>query len=142
MGRWSRLVAPEFLEWLSIPAGGRWSEVGSGTGELTRAILSQCDPKSVLRADPSVGLIERAREVVQDDRVSFEVGGCGGVAGRVGSVRCGCVGVGAELYSGCGCGDCEYRAGCAAGRDGCGVRVGLCGRDADYAAVLGCCGGD
>jgi ubiquinone/menaquinone biosynthesis C-methylase UbiE len=84
MGRWSRLVAPEFLEWLSIPAGGRWSEVGSGTGELTRAILSQCDPKSVLRADPSVGLIERAREVVQDDRVSFEVGGAEELPGELG----------------------------------------------------------
>jgi ubiquinone/menaquinone biosynthesis C-methylase UbiE len=44
MGRWSRLVAPVFLEWLSIEAGSRWLDVGSGTGELTLPILSNCAP--------------------------------------------------------------------------------------------------
>src|SRR5215217_1078128 len=28
VGRWSRLVAREFLEWLAVPPGGRWLEVG------------------------------------------------------------------------------------------------------------------
>ena len=50
-------------------------EVGSGTGELTRAILSGCDPASVLGVDPSAGLVESARDVVRDDQVRFEVGG-------------------------------------------------------------------
>ena len=75
MGRWSRLVAPVFLEWLSVPSSGRWLEVGSGSGELTRAILSGCDPASVVGVDPSAGLVETARGVVRDDRMSFEVGG-------------------------------------------------------------------
>ena len=75
MERWSRLVAPVFLEWLSVPSSGRWLEVGSGSDELTRAIFSGCDPMSVVGIDPSVGLVETARDVVRDDPVSFEVGG-------------------------------------------------------------------
>ena len=69
------MVAPVFLGWLSVPSAGRWLEVGSGTGELTRVILSGCDPASVLGVDPSAELIESARDVVRDDRVRFEVGG-------------------------------------------------------------------
>ena len=69
MERWSRLVAPVFLEWLSVPSGGRWLEVGSGSNELTRAILSGCDPTSVVGIDPSAGLVETARDVVRDDPV-------------------------------------------------------------------------
>ena len=36
VGRWSRLVAPEFLEWLAVPPGGRWLDVGCGTVRLPR----------------------------------------------------------------------------------------------------------
>lgn len=32
IGRWSRLVAPEFLVWLPVAAGRRWLDVGCGTG--------------------------------------------------------------------------------------------------------------
>lgn len=37
MGRWSRLVAARFAGW--VPPGGRWVEVGCGTGALTEALL-------------------------------------------------------------------------------------------------------
>ena len=39
VGRWSRLVAPEFLRGLGIPGGRSWLDVGCGTGALTQAIL-------------------------------------------------------------------------------------------------------
>lgn len=39
VGRWSRLVAREFLEWLTVPAEVDWVDVGCGTGALTQAIL-------------------------------------------------------------------------------------------------------
>jgi hypothetical protein len=38
VGRWSRLVAREFLGWLSVPSGLDWLEVGCGTGALTETI--------------------------------------------------------------------------------------------------------
>ena len=38
VGRWSRLVAPEFLRWLDVAAGGAWLDVGCGTGALTAAV--------------------------------------------------------------------------------------------------------
>ena len=31
VGRWSRLVARKFLDWLSLPEGARWLDVGCGT---------------------------------------------------------------------------------------------------------------
>ena len=35
VGRWSRLVARAFLEWLDVPDGKDWLDVGCGTGALT-----------------------------------------------------------------------------------------------------------
>ena len=32
MGRWSRAVGVEFLDWLAPPDGARWLDVGCGTG--------------------------------------------------------------------------------------------------------------
>src|SRR5215203_3657595 len=40
VGRWSRLVAREFLGWLAVAPGGRWLDVGCGTGALAETILA------------------------------------------------------------------------------------------------------
>lgn len=61
VGRWSREVGREFLSWLNAPAGGRWLDVGCGTGELSRAIAAKCSPHSVTGVDPSEGFLEYAR---------------------------------------------------------------------------------
>ncbi len=74
VGRWSRRVAVEFLDWLAVPPGRRWLDVGSGTGALTEAILARSDPASVVGIDPSEGFIEHARAVVTDPRASFALG--------------------------------------------------------------------
>ena len=74
MGRWSRLVAPEYVAWLDPPAGGRWLDIGCGTGVLTQAVLDRCAPASVLGVDPSDGFVADARRRVTDPRASFEVG--------------------------------------------------------------------
>ena len=46
MGRWSRQVAPRFLDWLDPPEGLEWLEVGCGTGALSAAILARCNPNA------------------------------------------------------------------------------------------------
>lgn len=61
VGRWSRLVAREFLEWLAVPAQGHWLDVGCGTGALSAAVVAQCAPVSVTGVDPSAAFIEYAR---------------------------------------------------------------------------------
>jgi SAM-dependent methyltransferase len=74
VGQWSRLVAREFLGWLAVPAGGRWLDVGCGTGALSRTILDLVEPASVLGVDPSEGYVAHARERIADPRARFEVG--------------------------------------------------------------------
>jgi len=74
MGRWSRLVACEYLEWLAVPAGMDWLDVGCGTGALTQAILNHASPRSVKGVDPSPDFIQYAQAHVTDGRASFEVG--------------------------------------------------------------------
>jgi SAM-dependent methyltransferase len=74
MGRWSRLVAREFLNWLEVPAGSQWLDVGCGTGVLSQTILQLAEPAQIKGIDRSEGFVNFARENVQDSRVWFEVG--------------------------------------------------------------------
>jgi SAM-dependent methyltransferase len=73
IGRWSRVVAPEFLAWLHAKRGSRWLDDGCGTGELTRAILELSAPEAVDGFDLSVPYINYAREHTQDSRATFAV---------------------------------------------------------------------
>ncbi len=74
VGRWSRLVAREFLAWLAVPHGRRWLDVGCGTGALTETILAAASPGEVKGVDPSEGYVAFACEQVRDPRASFTVG--------------------------------------------------------------------
>ncbi|HET7092030.1 MAG TPA: hypothetical protein VFI22_01090, partial [Thermomicrobiales bacterium] len=47
VGRWSRLVAREFVAWLEPPPDGRWLDVGCGTGALTETVLAWAAPRQV-----------------------------------------------------------------------------------------------
>src|ERR1700752_828263 len=77
VGRWSRLVAQEFLRWLALPNGLRWLDVGCGTGALTQTILAQAAPAEVHGVDPSDGYLAVARAQVHDPRASFQPGKAG-----------------------------------------------------------------
>ena len=74
VGRWSRLVARECLAWLAAPSGGRWLDVGCGTGVLTQTILASAAPQEVRGIDRSEQFIAHARAHITDTRARFEVG--------------------------------------------------------------------
>ena len=74
VGRWSRLVARQFLTWLDVPSGAKWLDVGCGTGALSQTILGSAFPHAVLGIDSSEEYIEFAREQIQDPRVAFRLG--------------------------------------------------------------------
>jgi SAM-dependent methyltransferase len=74
VGRWSRLVAREFLGWLAVPPGGCWLDVGCGTGALVEAILALAAPSEVVGIEPSSAYVAFARDRVNDPRVRFDVG--------------------------------------------------------------------
>jgi SAM-dependent methyltransferase len=74
MGRWSRVIALEFIHWLSMPLGLSWLDIGCGTGALSRTILALTSPAHILAIDPSSRFIEYARRSIDDPRINFEVG--------------------------------------------------------------------
>jgi SAM-dependent methyltransferase len=74
MGRWSILVARAFLSWLAVPPGRAWADVGCGTGSLTRSILENCEPASILAIDSSSDLIAFARRTISNPAARFSVG--------------------------------------------------------------------
>jgi SAM-dependent methyltransferase len=77
VGRWSRLVAPRFLDWLGVPEGKRWLDVGCGTGALSGAILAACAPAEVVGVDPSLQFVAHAATKVADPRAAFRKGDAG-----------------------------------------------------------------
>lgn len=74
MGRWSRLLAREFVSWLAAPAGLRWIDVCCGSGVVTETIVERAAPHSVMGVDASAQQIEFAREHRAHPSVSFETG--------------------------------------------------------------------
>ena len=74
MGRWSRLVSVEFLDWLGMPVGSHWLDVGCGTGALSQAIVANHDPAEVTGVDTTEPFLDQARTNVQSLRAIFVSG--------------------------------------------------------------------
>jgi trans-aconitate methyltransferase len=64
VGRWSRKIAVEFLDWIGVPQKSAWAHVGCGTGALIQCILDRCDPRSVAAIDKADGFIATARQII------------------------------------------------------------------------------
>jgi SAM-dependent methyltransferase len=74
MGRWSRQLAPLFVEFVGVRDGEKALDVGCGTGSLSATLAKITRASKIVGIDPSKGFIEYARTQVSDPRVSFEVG--------------------------------------------------------------------
>lgn len=74
VGRWSRLIAPQFLQWLPDGPPSAWCDVGCGTGALAHAILATEKPIRVFGIDPSEGYLAAARQGTTDLRFEPAVG--------------------------------------------------------------------
>jgi SAM-dependent methyltransferase len=73
VGRWSRLVAAQFVRWLAAPAESAWLDFGCGSGALANTILALASPRLVIGCDRSPGFIDHARRYTSDARAQFTV---------------------------------------------------------------------
>jgi SAM-dependent methyltransferase len=74
VGRWSREIARHFLDWLNLPTGLRWLDLGSGPGTLSDQVLRGFEPRSVVGVEPSDQFRRAAKENIQDTRAVFRAG--------------------------------------------------------------------
>jgi SAM-dependent methyltransferase len=73
VGRWSRLVAREFVAWLGVTAGQVWLDVGCGTGALSQTVLDAAGPAALVGVDSSPGFVAYARARLADGRARLLV---------------------------------------------------------------------
>ena len=69
MTRWGKHV----LSWLELQGDERVLDAGCGTGQVTAALLQRLPRGEVVALDGSASMIERARERLWDDRVTYVV---------------------------------------------------------------------
>ena len=73
MGRWSRRLAPLFVEFAGVEVGNDVLDVGCGTGALTFAAATVPAVRAV-GVDPSSEFVRAAQRAGDGDRVRFRVG--------------------------------------------------------------------
>src|SRR6516164_6760325 len=71
MGRWSKKLAPLFIEFVGVENGERILDVGCGTGSLTFALARAADVGEVAAVDYSPVFVEEAIRRNTDPRVTI-----------------------------------------------------------------------
>jgi ubiquinone/menaquinone biosynthesis C-methylase UbiE len=74
MGRWSRLAADIFLDWVAPDPGLRWIDIGCGSGAFTEAVVQRHAPTEIVGVDPSEAQIAFARTRPTTTAATFESG--------------------------------------------------------------------
>lgn len=74
MGRWSRRLAPLFVEFAGVQDGDRVLDVGCGTGSLSLAVASVTRLSEIVGIDPSASFIEYARSRAKGPRITLDIG--------------------------------------------------------------------
>jgi SAM-dependent methyltransferase len=74
MGRWSRLLAPPFIEFVGPHSGDTVLDVGCGTGSLTFAIAEAVADTTIVGIDTLATSLEFARSINRNpEHISFKV---------------------------------------------------------------------
>jgi SAM-dependent methyltransferase len=74
MGRWSRRLAPVFIEFAGLGEGERVLDVGCGTGALSTALGATGRPAEIQAVDLSRPYIELARSHNKDPKITYSIG--------------------------------------------------------------------
>jgi ubiquinone/menaquinone biosynthesis C-methylase UbiE len=74
MGRWSRRLAPLFLDFAGLSDGERVVEIGCGTGSLMLALPGRANFKSFEAIDYEQQFVDAARERNTDPRINIAKG--------------------------------------------------------------------
>jgi ubiquinone/menaquinone biosynthesis C-methylase UbiE len=74
MGRWSKRLAPIFLDFVGIEDGDRVLDVGCGTGSLTFSITERAAVASIAAIDFEEQFVEALRQQNNDPRISARQG--------------------------------------------------------------------
>jgi ubiquinone/menaquinone biosynthesis C-methylase UbiE len=73
MGRWSKLVGQQFLDWIAPAQGLSWLDVGCGNGAFTEEVIARYAPSKIAGVDPSEGQLAYARTRPGGKRAEFRV---------------------------------------------------------------------
>lgn len=73
MGRFSRLLAPGFLEFFEIADDGQILDAGCGTGSLAAEMQRRTSRAHIVGVDISSAYVEHARQNISDTRMAFDV---------------------------------------------------------------------
>jgi ubiquinone/menaquinone biosynthesis C-methylase UbiE len=73
MGRWSRVAGRLFLDWLSLPSGLKWLDVGCGTGAFTEILKQSSGASEIVAIDPSTAQISYAQSRNSAEGIQFQV---------------------------------------------------------------------
>jgi ubiquinone/menaquinone biosynthesis C-methylase UbiE len=74
MGRWSRQLAPLFIDFVGVRDADTVLDVGCGTGSLTTTLARVTGASKIVGIEPSSSFIDYARTQISDPRVTFDVG--------------------------------------------------------------------
>src|SRR5215471_9723575 len=74
MGRWSRRLAPPFIDFAAIGSRAKIVDVGCGTGSLTFALAEAAPGATITGIDHSDAYAAYARSKASDSRLIFEQG--------------------------------------------------------------------
>ena len=74
MGRWSRLTAVNFIQWLDAKPNSVWVDLGCGTGALTAVLQQYAQPQRIIGIEPSPTFVETAQIRYGNETTNFYVG--------------------------------------------------------------------